>query len=194
MIEMGNRKDDPMVHECSRCKRKFSGWAKLGSDEYSNFSNINAMHGYLCISCEKEKREEQHKAYEASKAAYHEQVLKHLGIGVAIIIVIIIIAAITSSGSKSGSGGGKDTDSYGHDKFDAMVIAEKAVKNQLKSPSSAKFCSTSAATITHSGNTWTVSGWVEAQNSFGATLRNNFRVRFTFNSQSNYTIESCSIS
>lgn len=84
-------------------------------------------------------------------------------------------------------------DSYGHDKFDAMVIAEKVVKGNLKSPSTAEFCSSSEYTVSCVGNTWTVKGYVDAQNSFGATLRTNFTVKFTFSSSNEYTVDSCSI-
>ena len=85
-----------------------------------------------------------------------------------------------------------DKDSFGHDKFDAITIAEKEVKKQLKSPSTAKFCKTSEYTVTVNKNKWTVSGWVDAQNSFGATLRNTFTVTITFTSVKEYNA-SCSI-
>lgn len=98
-----------------------------------------------------------------------------------------------SSYNSSVSGGSSSTDNYSHDKFDAMTIARKIVKNKLKSPSTAKFCDTTDASISCSGNTWTVRGWVEAQNSFGAVIRNNFTVKFTFTSKDVYTIDSCSI-
>ena len=84
-------------------------------------------------------------------------------------------------------------DGFGHNKFDAIVIAEKTVKNNLKSPSTANFCSTSDYTISCSENEWTVSGYVDAQNSFGAELRSNFTVTFTFSSSENYTVNSCNI-
>lgn len=87
----------------------------------------------------------------------------------------------------------KKTDTYGHDEFDAEVIAEKKVKEKLKSPSTAKFCSHEEYTISVSGNTWTVSGYVDAQNSFGATLRNTFTIKFTFTNSENYTVDSCTI-
>ncbi|SCW45281.1 hypothetical protein SAMN02910456_01184 [Ruminococcaceae bacterium YRB3002] len=87
-----------------------------------------------------------------------------------------------------------DTDAFGHDKFDAFVAAEDAVKSQLRAPSTADFCSVSEATISHSGNTWSVSGWVDADNAFGAHLRSNFSVRLTFDSSNKYTINSCNIS
>lgn len=84
-------------------------------------------------------------------------------------------------------------DNYGHDKFDAHVIAEKVVSEQLKSPSTAKFSKTSECTISVDGNTWTVSGWVDAQNSFGATLRNNYTVKITFSGREKYTVDKCII-
>lgn len=97
---------------------------------------------------------------------------------------------ISESGKKSSS---KLSDHYDHDRADAITIAEKTVKSQLKSPSTAKFCSMSSYTVSCSGNTWTVSGYVDAQNSFGASIRNNFTVKFTFSSSSKYTIDSCVI-
>lgn len=84
-------------------------------------------------------------------------------------------------------------DSYGHDKYDAMVIAEKVVRSALKAPSTADFCSSSEYTVSCMGNTWTVKGYVDAQNSFGATLRSDFTVKFTFSDSSHYTVDSCNI-
>lgn len=98
-----------------------------------------------------------------------------------------------SDTASAGQGISSNEDSYGHDKFDAMVIAEKVVKGNLKSPSTAEFCSSSEYTVSCVGNTWTVKGYVDAQNSFGATLRNNFTVKFTFSSSNEYTVDSCSI-
>lgn len=89
---------------------------------------------------------------------------------------------------------GESKDSYGHDKFDAFVIAEKAVKEKLKSPSTAQFCTTTEATIGRNGNTWTVKGWVDAQNGYGATVRANFVVTFTFASKDTYSVALCTVS
>lgn len=88
---------------------------------------------------------------------------------------------------------GDSKDSYGHDKFDAFVIAEKAVKEKLKSPSTAQFCTTTEATIGRNGNTWTVKGWVDAQNGLGATVRANFVVTFTFASKDTYSVALCTV-
>lgn len=77
--------------------------------------------------------------------------------------------SVSNRGSSSTSGKtstSNNKDSYGHTKGDAFAIAEKAVKDKLKSPSTAKFCSVTEATIGCSGNTWVVRGWVDAQNTF----------------------------
>ena len=84
-------------------------------------------------------------------------------------------------------------DTWGHDEFDAAVVAKNIVKGKLKSPSTAVFCEQSEYNITCLDDTWTVSGYVDAQNSFGATLRNNFTVKFTFENDEKYTIDYCNI-
>ena len=88
----------------------------------------------------------------------------------------------------------KDEDSYGHTKYDAITIAEKEVKAKLKSPSTAKFSSSSETSVTRSGNTWRVTGWVDAQNGFGATLRNSYTVKIEFASSDTYTVKECTVS
>ena len=98
----------------------------------------------------------------------------------------------TTNSDVIANGNGKDN--YGHDKFDAFVIAEKAVKEKLKSPSTAQFCTTTEATIGRNGNIWTVKGWVDAQNGYGATVRANFVVTFTFASKDTYSVALCTVS
>ena len=97
------------------------------------------------------------------------------------------VVVYESSGHKS------DEDAFGHTKYNAAAVAEATVKAQLKSPKSAKFCSANEMTITYNESTWTISGWVDAQNSFGATVRSNFTVKITYTSDNNYTVDSCSI-
>ena len=109
------------------------------------------------------------------------------------VFVVVFAVAITSGGGGGNSASSKIEDTYGHDEFEAQVIAEEIVEGKLKSPSTAEFCEHSEYTITCSGDTWTVTGYVDAQNSFGATLRNNFTVKFTFESNKRYTIDYCNI-
>jgi hypothetical protein len=62
-----------------------------------------------------------------------------------------------------------------YDEFNASTECERFVKNSLKAPSTAEFAPHRQLQITGSGEgPWRVVGWVDAQNSFGAKLRNNF--------------------
>lgn len=119
-----------------------------------------------------------------------------------LLFIIPVIVAVIGGALLAGTSGNTSSgvsisssveDNYGHDEFDAEVIAEKIVKSNLKSPSTAKFCKHSEYTITCSINTWTVRGHVDAQNSFGAVIRNEFTVQFTFTNSEKYTIEYCNI-
>ncbi len=84
------------------------------------------------------------------------------------------------------------SDKNGVDENDVWSTAKDIVRSQLKAPSTATFCSKSSATITHSGNKWTIKGYVDAENSFGAMLRNDFTVVITI-SGDEYTVNSCTI-
>ena len=121
-----------------------------------------------------------------------------------IIFIVGIIASVIVGGFCSEVDDGKSIsttigqnsskiDNYGHDQFDAIVVAEKTVKKQLKSPSSAKFCKISEYKITLTENTWTVTGYVDSDNSFDANIRSNFLVMFTFENSERYIIDLCSI-
>ena len=76
---------------------------------------------------------------------------------------------------------------------DVWYVAVGIVRDQLKAPSTAQFCRRHQGTVTQDGDTWTIKGYVDAENSFGATLRNNFTVVITFTSETKYTIDECSI-
>ena len=79
------------------------------------------------------------------------------------------------------------------------ALAEDVVKANLKSPSSAKFPFSYAdegVAFSKSGNLYTVTGWVDAENSYGAKLRNNFTVTMTksgYGDNTKFTAESCEI-
>jgi hypothetical protein len=98
---------------------------------------------------------------------------------IAIVVMFIIIIVIASSGGGESSSG---------DDVRAYTYAQIAVKDQLKSPSTAKFPSMRDATISHSGNTYTVKLYVDAQNSFGATVREYFTVNVELVSSNSYRI------
>lgn len=81
------------------------------------------------------------------------------------------------------------------DKYNADVFAEDFVKEKLKSPSSAKFASTSEKTIKEvETNVWEVSGWVDSENSFGASIRSNFKVKMEYDpEEESWTLKDISI-
>lgn len=57
------------------------------------------------------------------------------------------------------------------DKYGAQDVCEQFVEKRLKAPATADFQNT---TTTSSGNRWTVEGDVDAENSFGAPIRNHY--------------------
>lgn len=62
----------------------------------------------------------------------------------------------------------------------ACVMAEKLIKPQLKSPSSAEFDYADCKENAHrSGDTWTIRSYVDADNSFGAHIRTYYTAKLT---------------
>lgn len=65
-------------------------------------------------------------------------------------------------------------DNYGF----AVAAAQSIVKEKLKSPSTAKF-PWGGYSVKKCGNDFIVEGYVDAENSFGATIRTNWKTTFT---------------
>jgi hypothetical protein len=81
-------------------------------------------------------------------------------IGLALLIIPFVAGMIFGGGDGGGS----------NSRDAALVVAcQSVVKNNLKSPSTAKFVG-----VPKSDGTY-IRGEVDAQNSFGATIRNSFR-------------------
>ena len=92
----------------------------------------------------------------------------HLIIVAAVLVLAIIISAFatTSPGERG--------------ERDAWICATDVVSERLKSPDSADFCSFSEAQITSlGGGRWRVSGYVDADNSLGVSVRSTFTVTLT---------------
>lgn len=96
-----------------------------------------------------------------------------------IIVLLSMIILLTGCGGSDKPFSQLDTDeqeSY------AWLMAQNVVKENLKSPSSAKFPSQLKASIKSIGvNKYKVSSYVEAENSFGASLKTNFVVTIEIN-------------
>lgn len=85
-----------------------------------------------------------------------------------------------TSSSSSSSGSSSTTNTARHSDEDAFYCAMLIVEDYLKAPSTAKFCKLSDATVTHLGNgEYMVTGWVDAENSYGAMIRSDFVVTYT---------------
>lgn len=123
-----------------------------------------------------------------------------VGVTFAIAIVLFVWNFILDSRPKSygpsdytKSSYATNKDSYGNDSFTAFVAAQQEVEELLKSPSTAEFCDIDDASITRSGDRWTITGYVDAQNGFGATLRKKFFVEVTFTGYEKYRQNLCYI-
>ena len=82
---------------------------------------------------------------------------------------------------------------FENDESDAWVCAQNVVESRLKSPSTADFCSYPEATVTDLGNNrYRITGYVDAQNSFGVVVRSYFTVTLTL-TENGYTDAKCSI-
>lgn len=69
------------------------------------------------------------------------------------------------------------------------VIAKEIVSSSLVSPSSARFCSMGECVMQRNGDIAAVKGYVEAKNTLGVMLRNEFLVQFLVVDADTYTYE-----
>lgn len=89
------------------------------------------------------------------------------------VVIFLAIAGVCSGDNGGGSGGGGQ--SSGHDPLEAYVICQQFVEDRLKAPSTAEFGGPYSQVTTHNGGgEYTVDTYVDAENSFGAMIRNDF--------------------
>ena len=67
-----------------------------------------------------------------------------------------------------------DAGGDGRDEIGAGVMCEQFIEDRLLSPSSADFQNSAEYRITGTGDQYTVSGFVDAENAFGASLRSEW--------------------
>jgi hypothetical protein len=99
-----------------------------------------------------------------------------------LILFALLVAAVSDGGRRQGTAGDPLTST--NVKRDVVKAAQRAVRDILKAPSTAKFPSYNFELdhyfIEQLGtNTYRVKSHVDAQNSFGAMLRNEFSVIVT---------------
>ena len=106
-------------------------------------------------------------------------------------LVFFLILALGSDDSGTSSTSPSGTSK----KIEAWVMAKSFVKEYLKSPSTADFGGTFTdyqdpeQCVTYMGdNTYHVRGWVDAQNSFGGTVRTNFLLKLKYNGNESWSL------
>lgn len=103
-----------------------------------------------------------------------------------VIIIILCLVVLVSvceivKAKKRNNGvatGGHSRYSYSEEiEATTFALAEKAVKGELKAPSTAKFCKQSECDFESLGNNqYMMTGWVDAENSFGAMIRSDWLI------------------
>lgn len=118
---------------------------------------------------------------EAPKSSVGKQVGNGLKVGLVIIFLLVMTGIVsdlfssdTPKAAPSPAVAAAPTD--GEIYVDAKAIITKA----LKAPSTAKFPSSSYATITRYSDGYKVSSYVDSENSFGAMLRSEWSVMFAY--------------
>ena len=119
---------------------------------------------------------------EAPKSIPKGKVNNNSAILATTIIIILIAIVVISTGANSG-----DKTNVSRDTL--IYESQRAVKNELKAPSTAKFPVYSSFDVnsTHrSDGKYEVSSYVDAENSFGVPIRSYFTVYITFSSHESY--------
>lgn len=102
-----------------------------------------------------------------------------------LLVIVGFLLFVAFSGLSSGSGAyrsssGTRQKSYSEADYKSACysLAEEQVKKHLKAPSTASFCRMSEASFSKDEeNTYVMTGWVDAENSFGAKLRSNWGIK-----------------
>jgi len=112
-----------------------------------------------------------------------------------IIILLVAVLFISLVGCISTTTPAKPKTVDQIDEIDAFSMAEYYVKQYLKAPGSAKFqLPAEGANVVNLGNgEWHVVAYVDAQNSFGALLRNNYDCTVKYTGNDSWQLEKLAI-
>lgn len=89
--------------------------------------------------------------------------------------MVLIVAAVLLIGGCTAWVALSPKDASRQAETSASLACRNAVRDRLKAPSTAQFSDDATASESGSGFTVTVTGTVDAENSFGAKLRNTYR-------------------
>ncbi len=162
------------VFNCSQCGKEYSSFAEICP--HCGYSEKNKRYQRELM----QERTNQYNPNNKNNSSSSSQSVKNFLIGLFVIFAIIFLF-------KSCVGDSNKKPSETSLKTQAWVCAQDVVKQNLKSPSTAKFCTMPEATIRNSkDDDWAVSGYVDAENSFGGTVRTEFLVTLTL-TENGYT-------
>ena len=89
-----------------------------------------------------------------------------------VVIIVLSVWVLVMFFGNSGGSGTSTTPKY--DEFGAKLNCQNFIKKRLKAPSTADFAPHRDLKISGSDLEWTVIGFVDAQNSFGAKIRQTY--------------------
>jgi hypothetical protein len=97
----------------------------------------------------------------------------------AIVVAVVVVAALASTGTTSSS----NTDPYG-----AYAVCQQQLEQQMKAPSTADWPALSDVHWAMTDQTFTASGYVDAENSFGAQIRATWTCTATHQTGDTYEV------
>ncbi len=96
------------------------------------------------------------------------------------IFLFMAFSGIFSSSSPSTTSESQGQTSTVSRKITSIAFAKSVIEGVLKSPSTAKFSSVEAYELSNEKDVWSVNGYVDSQNGFGAMLRNVWEVKLDY--------------
>lgn len=112
------------------------------------------------------------------------------GCGLGCLVIIAIVAVTFLVGALGGDGDDGEDDGGGE--FGARAICEQFVEDRLKAPATADFSDTTA--FATGGTSWTVEGAVDAENSFGAKIRNTYVCKVSYTGDDMWRLDDLTMS
>ena len=112
---------------------------------------------------------------------------------IGVLVLILYMIGKSNTNSKSSTTTNSSSNSVQDYKVEAKVCAEMQVEKMLKSPSTAKFQSAlSSNVVTTTGpNQFVVTSYVDAQNGFGAMIRQYFKCTIQYKPTTDSCISDC---
>lgn len=108
----------------------------------------------------------------------------------AIILAVFIFSAFSGIFSDKNTSTKNESAQINEKETQSIVFAENKIENILKSPSTAKFVEVKAYELSNMKDVWAVNGYVDSQNSFGATIRNQWEVQLDYRDGKGGTVKS----